>query len=249
MWRAQQKHKQEKNENVFVWKNSYARSSFKTCEGLVCIVHWARDGSWGCKWRSTASSGWTLCPPMSTGMGVTIESNPFLLIIIALRKCPVDTQGNAMGFSSQLLHMVESGLDILILVLNEAPAYKGLRAWVYGKMIPKLYTKPHDCSNGWIALVVFFSTKEAKENKKYPSLSCYPWTGSCCRKCTCQMPAIGLQTSTISSSLLLEVVPALPPWMLSVAYDGNFCKHTAGWSPEETRGRTKVYSAGWMYIL
>lgn len=135
-----------------MWKNSYIRSRFKACEGLVCIVHQAVDGSWGLKPGSVDSSGRTLCLPMPSGIGVIMECNPLcFLTITALRKGPVDTQGNPMVFSVQfLLHMVGSGLNIPGLVLNEAPAYWGLGAWEEGKdgkMIPKLYTKPHDCSH------------------------------------------------------------------------------------------------------
>lgn len=133
MWRAQPEHKQEKNENVCVWKNSYTRLWFKTCEGLVCIVHQAMDGSWGHKPGSVASSGQTLCPPLPVGVGVSTESRPLcFLTATAQRKGLVVTQGNAVVFSTQfLLRVVGSGLGILVLVPSEAPATEG---WVLGRM-------------------------------------------------------------------------------------------------------------------
>lgn len=133
MCRAQPEHKQEKNENVCVWKNRYTRLCFKTCKGLVCIVHQTMDGSWGHIRGSVASSGQTLCPLLPAGVGVSMKSDPLcFLTATAQRKGLVCTQGNAVVFSTQfLLCVVGSGLCILVLVLNEVPATEG---WVLGRM-------------------------------------------------------------------------------------------------------------------
>ena len=48
-----------------------------------------------------------------------------------------------MVFATQFpIHGVGSGLDILVLALSEAPAYRELSAWQDGEMLRKMYTTP-----------------------------------------------------------------------------------------------------------
>lgn len=114
-----------------------------------------------------------------------------------------------------------------------------LGAWEDGKRIAKLYARPHDSSHRRIALLPFFSTKKAEERKNHPWLSRSPSMGPCCRKRTCQMPAIGLQSSIIFSLLLLEVLPPLPPWMLPVACGNKLCTQKGRVDPR--RGSKEEY--------
>lgn len=148
-------------------------------------------------------------------------------------------------FSTQfLLHVVESQLDVLVLVLNEVPAGVIGRKERMGRWYQSFTQNLMTVVTGELRC-----SEKAEERTNHPWLPLSPWMGPCCRQCTCQMPAIGLQTSIIFSLLLLDVLLPLPPWTLSVAHGNNLRTPKAGWIPEEAVGRNVVFSAGWMYSL